>query len=366
MTEHRAVVGVDFGTLSGRAVVVRVDDGAELGSAVHEYAHGVIDETLPGTGRRLPHDWALQVPSDYLDVLRNAVPKAVAMSGLSRRRHHRHRHRLHRLHRAADARRRHAAVRAARAARPPARLRQAVEAPRRAAAGRPDQRARRTSGASPGSGGTAAGCPRSGSSPRACSCWRRTRRSTRAPSAGSRRPTGSCGSCAEPTCATSAPPATRRSTRTAATRPGTSWPRSTSASSTSSTTRSPSRSGRLGDPAGGLTEEAARWTGLRPGIAVAVGNVDAHVTVAGGAGDRAGPDGRDHGHVDLPRDEQRRAGRGAGHVRRGRGGIAPGLWGYEAGQSGVGDIFAWFVEHERARASTPSGPPRTARTCTST
>ena len=53
----------------------------------------------------------------------------------------RHRHRLHRLHGTADPRRRHAAVRAAGAARPPARLGQAVEAPRRPAARRPDQRA---------------------------------------------------------------------------------------------------------------------------------------------------------------------------------------------------------------------------------
>ena len=34
------------------------------------------------------------------------------------------------------------------------------------------------------------------------------------------------------------------------------------------------------------------------------------------------------------------------------GGIVAGLWGYEAGQSGVGDIFGWFVEHRRARRRT--------------
>ena len=41
------VVGVDFGTLSGRAVVVRAVDGAEVGSAVHKYAHGEIESDLP-------------------------------------------------------------------------------------------------------------------------------------------------------------------------------------------------------------------------------------------------------------------------------------------------------------------------------
>ena len=40
-------VGVDFGTLSGRALVVAVDDGRELGSAVHEYTHGVLESALP-------------------------------------------------------------------------------------------------------------------------------------------------------------------------------------------------------------------------------------------------------------------------------------------------------------------------------
>src|SRR3954465_13523339 len=48
------VVGVDFGTLSGRAVVVRVSDGAELALAVHEYTHGVIERPLPASGERAP------------------------------------------------------------------------------------------------------------------------------------------------------------------------------------------------------------------------------------------------------------------------------------------------------------------------
>ncbi|WP_194924265.1 ribulokinase [Catenulispora pinisilvae] len=76
----RYVVGVDFGTLSGRAVVVRVRDGAELGSAVTDYRHGVIDHLLPdGTGP-LPPDWALQNPEDWREVLRGAVPAALAAS----------------------------------------------------------------------------------------------------------------------------------------------------------------------------------------------------------------------------------------------------------------------------------------------
>ncbi|MEV0570235.1 ribulokinase [Dactylosporangium sp. NPDC050588] len=74
----RYVVGVDFGTLSGRAVVVRVADGAEVGTAVHEYRHGAVERTLPATGEALPPHWALQMPSDWVDVLRHAVPAALA------------------------------------------------------------------------------------------------------------------------------------------------------------------------------------------------------------------------------------------------------------------------------------------------
>lgn len=85
MTEQPAdplVVGVDFGTLSGRALVVRVSDGAELGSGVHDYAHGVVDQRLPAGGAELPPQWALQVPDDYREVLRRAVPAALADSGV--------------------------------------------------------------------------------------------------------------------------------------------------------------------------------------------------------------------------------------------------------------------------------------------
>jgi L-ribulokinase len=80
------VIGVDFGTLSGRAVVVRVSDGVELGSATYEYPHAVIERNLPDSATRLPPDWALQVPSDYLDVLRNAVPAHSRRPGSTQRR----------------------------------------------------------------------------------------------------------------------------------------------------------------------------------------------------------------------------------------------------------------------------------------
>ena len=43
----RYTIGIDFGTESGRAVIVDVATGAELGTAVHVYANGVIDRHLP-------------------------------------------------------------------------------------------------------------------------------------------------------------------------------------------------------------------------------------------------------------------------------------------------------------------------------
>ena len=77
------VIGIDFGTESGRAVLVDVRTGEEVATAVHPYRHGVIDEVLPGTDIRLPPDFALQHPGDYIDVLREAVPRVVRESRVS-------------------------------------------------------------------------------------------------------------------------------------------------------------------------------------------------------------------------------------------------------------------------------------------
>ena len=74
-------IGLDFGTLSGRAVLVDTRDGGEIAEAVFEYPHAVMDETLP-SGKRLPPDWALQHPQDYIDVFANTIPAVLGESGV--------------------------------------------------------------------------------------------------------------------------------------------------------------------------------------------------------------------------------------------------------------------------------------------
>lgn len=76
-------IGIDFGTLSGRVVLVDVETGDEIASAVQEYAHGVMEEAIP-TGKKLPPEWALQHPQDYLDVLSSIIPKIIKESGVSK------------------------------------------------------------------------------------------------------------------------------------------------------------------------------------------------------------------------------------------------------------------------------------------
>ena len=101
----------------------------------------------------------------------------------------------------------------------------------------------------------------------------------------------------------------------------------------------------IGDRAGGLTEQAALWTGLRPGTAVAIANVDAHVAVPAASVTETGRMvmimGTSICHMVLGDAEHVVPGM-CGYVEDG---IIPGLFGYEAGQSCVGDHFAWFVEN---------------------
>ncbi len=80
-------VGVDFGTESGRAILVDVSDGRQLATAVHPYANGVIDERLPidGAPVDLPPDWALQDPDDYLSVFRTTVPEVLRQAAVDPR-----------------------------------------------------------------------------------------------------------------------------------------------------------------------------------------------------------------------------------------------------------------------------------------
>ena len=103
--------------------------------------------------------------------------------------------------------------------------------------------------------------------------------------------------------------------------------------------------GRLGGRAGSLTAAMATHLGLAEGIAVAVGNVDAHVTApaarAVSPGQMVAIMGTSTCHVMNASDLREVPGM-CGVVD---GGVIDGLWGYEAGQSGVGDLFGWVVDN---------------------
>jgi L-ribulokinase len=80
----KCAVGIDFGTMSGRAVLVDLATGAELSAAVHEFANGVIERHLPDPDSdvRLEPDWALQDPADYIATIQATVPRLLAETGI--------------------------------------------------------------------------------------------------------------------------------------------------------------------------------------------------------------------------------------------------------------------------------------------
>ncbi|NLJ81024.1 MAG: ribulokinase [Firmicutes bacterium] len=76
------VIGLDFGTQSGRGVLVRLSDGAEIAVSVSGYSRGVVTETLPN-GPELPPGFALQHPEDYLGALEFIIKELLGKTGIS-------------------------------------------------------------------------------------------------------------------------------------------------------------------------------------------------------------------------------------------------------------------------------------------
>jgi len=347
--EDACVIGVDFGTLSGRAVVVRVSDGAELGSAVHEYSHGAIDAVLPATGEALPPDWALQDPEDYRDVLREAVPAAVAdagidpatvtgigtdftactvlpvtadgtplcqIPGLAGRPHAYPK--LWKHH----------------AAQPQADRINAL------AHERNEPWIGRYGGKISSEWEFAKGLQLLEEDPEV---YQRTSRWIEAADWIIWQLTG----------------AETRNACTAGYKGI--WqdghypsPGFLAALNPQFASFAEDKLGHdimpLGARAGSLTAQAAKWTGLPEGIAVAVGNVDAHVTPPAAAAIAPGQMVVIMGTSNCHVMNGTRLAEVPGMCGVVHGGIVAGRWGYEAGQSGVGDIFAWFAEH-----ATPPG-----------
>ena len=75
-------IGIDFGTLSVRAVMIDATNGVEIAESTFEYPHKVLDSHLP-SGKKLAHASAFQHPKDYLDGLQATVKEVISLSGIS-------------------------------------------------------------------------------------------------------------------------------------------------------------------------------------------------------------------------------------------------------------------------------------------
>ncbi len=74
---RRYALGIDFGTESVRAIAIDCHDGAEAAQASVRYEHGVITRELPGSRITLPPDFALQHPADYLESSIRAIKQVL-------------------------------------------------------------------------------------------------------------------------------------------------------------------------------------------------------------------------------------------------------------------------------------------------
>ncbi len=338
-------IGVDFGTLSGRAVVVRVSDGTELGSSVFEYPNAVMDQKLNSTGAALPPDWALQNPDDYVDVIKHAVPAAIANAGieasevigittdftactmvpvledgtpLSNLPEY-----VGRPHAYVKLWKHHAAQPQADRINELARERGESWLPR-------------YGGQISSEWELAKGLQLLEEDPEIYN------RMYKFVEAADWIIWQLCGTYVRNACT-----AGYKGNLQDGEYPSREYFAALNPDFADfAETKLKHTIGQLGDRAGGLTPEVAAWTGLTEGIAVAVGNVDAHVTAPAAKATQPGQ------MVAI-------MGTSTCHVMNGSiltevpgmcgvvdGGIVSGLYGYEAGQSGVGDIFAWFVNNQ--------------------
>ena len=83
MCARKYSLGIDFGTESGRALLVDVETGEEVATFVYQYKDGVLDEYLPDGETKLGHDWALQNPEDYIRTFKVTIPEVLRMANAS-------------------------------------------------------------------------------------------------------------------------------------------------------------------------------------------------------------------------------------------------------------------------------------------
>ena len=348
-------IGVDFGTLSGRALVVRVSDGFELASSEYLYPHAVMEKHLPD-GTPLPPEYALQHPLDYLGVFQNAVPEALRSSRVQ----------------PADVvgigldftactvlptledgtplcllpefrGRPHAWVKLWK---------------HHAAQGQADRiNALAHSRGEPWIARYGGKISSEWAFPKALEILEQDpevfHRAAKWIEAADWTVWQLCGVETRNPCTAGYKELYQDGSYPSSEYLKALHPEFDTLLGKLGHTLSP-----LGSKAGGLTAQAAQWTGLLEGTAVAVGNVDAHVTApaanATGAGQMVLIMGTSTCHILNGTSLEEVPGM-CGVVD---GGITPGLYGYEAGQSGVGDLFGWMVNqatpleyHARAQES---------------
>lgn len=98
---ERYSVGIDFGTLSARAILVDTHSGKEVFTSIYGYQDAVIDRSLPQSAEELPADYALQNPGRLHQRRQSAFEGYYEQCRGQPRRYYFHRHRFYGLHGAA-------------------------------------------------------------------------------------------------------------------------------------------------------------------------------------------------------------------------------------------------------------------------